>query len=56
MTEGNEKAILPGFFEAEAAKKSEAAGGLLFTDSELEELNKLAESIGHATLTPITQA
>ena len=55
MTEGNEKAILPGFFEAEAAKKSEAAGGLLFTDSELEELNKLAESIDHATLTPIAQ-
>ena len=43
-------------FEAEAAKKSEAAGGLLFTDSELGELNQLAESIGHTPLSPIGQA
>jgi len=52
LTEGNEKAILPGYFEAEAAKKSEAAGGLLFTDAELEELNSIAKELGRDLITP----
>ena len=33
---GNENAIFPGELEARAAKKSEEAGGLLFTDAELD--------------------
>jgi len=53
MTEGNEKAILPGFLEAEAAKRSEEAGGLLFTDSELEELNGIAKELGRDLLEPL---
>ena len=53
LTTGNEKAILPGQLEAEAAKRSEEAGGLLFSDAELAELNDLAESIGHAPLQPL---
>jgi len=50
LTEGNEKAILPGYFEAEAAKRSEAAGGLLFSDLELEELNSIAKELGREPL------
>jgi len=50
LTEGNEKAILPGYFEAEAAKRSEAAGGLLFSDAELEELNEIAIELGRESL------
>ncbi len=52
LTEGNEKAILPGYFEAEAAKRSEAAGGLLFSDAELAELNDIAKELGRDTITP----
>lgn len=51
---GNENAILPGQLEANAAAKSKAAGGLLFTDAELSELNKIATNLGHPTLQPIT--
>jgi LDH2 family malate/lactate/ureidoglycolate dehydrogenase len=47
---GNEKAILPGQLEAEAAIASQKAGGLLFSDAELHELNEIADSIGHARL------
>ncbi len=46
LGEGNENCLLPGQLEAEAAKKSEAAGGLLFSDAELAELNKMATSLG----------
>ncbi len=53
LTEGNEKAILPGYFEAEAAKRSEAAGGLLFSDAELEELNIIAKNLGRKALASI---
>ena len=45
---GNENCILPGQFEAEAAKKCDAAGGLLFTRAELESFNELAEECGIA--------
>ncbi len=56
LTEGNERAILPGYFEAEAAKRSEAAGGLLFSDLELKELNEIAKGLGRPGLEPIGQS
>ena len=46
----NDKSILPGQLEAQAAEKSKEAGGLLFSDAELEELHSIADSIGHARL------
>jgi L-2-hydroxycarboxylate dehydrogenase (NAD+) len=39
---GNEKSMLPGQLEADWAKKSAAAGGLLFTKAEIEAFNELA--------------
>jgi LDH2 family malate/lactate/ureidoglycolate dehydrogenase len=42
---GNEQAILPGQLEAEAAARSKQAGGLLFSDAELTELNELAAQL-----------
>ena len=39
---GNEKSMLPGQLEADWAKKSNAAGGLLFTKAEIEAFNELA--------------
>ncbi|MGB0369751.1 MAG: Ldh family oxidoreductase [Opitutales bacterium] len=45
---GNESCILPGQFEAQAAKKCAAAGGILFTKAELEGFNELAEECGLA--------
>ena len=53
LTEGNENSLLPGQLEAQAAERSEKAGGLLFTDAELAELDAIAQSIGHEPLTPI---
>lgn len=50
---GNEKCILPGQFEAEARKRSDAAGGLHFTAAELSEFNELAAEIGEEGLTEI---
>ena len=49
---GNESCLLPGQLEAEAAKKSEAANGLLFSDAELAELNEIATSLGRPEITP----
>jgi L-2-hydroxycarboxylate dehydrogenase (NAD+) len=43
---GNEKAMLPGQLEAEWAKKTAAAGGLLFTKAEIEAFNELATEAG----------
>lgn len=43
---GNESCMLPGQPEANAAKASDEAGGLLFTDAELREFDTLAESLG----------
>jgi L-2-hydroxycarboxylate dehydrogenase (NAD+) len=43
---GNEKCLLPGEPEARFAKKSDAAGGLLFTDAEIEEFNQIASACG----------
>lgn len=49
---GNENSILPGQLEAQAAQRSEQAGGLLFTDAELTELNNIAQSLNHPPLIP----
>ena len=43
---GNERAILPGQIEAEAARKTEAAGGLLFSAAEIASFNELANECG----------
>jgi len=43
---GNEKAMLPGQIEAEARKRSDAAGGILFTPAEVAEFNELATELG----------
>jgi len=50
---GNEACVLPGQFEAEARKRSDAAGGLHFTEAELTEFNELAKELGIPGLTPI---
>ena len=47
---GNENAILPGQLEAEAATRSKQAGGLIFSDAELAELNKLASQLNMPSL------
>jgi len=47
---GNENCMLPGQPEANAARESDAQGGLLFSDAELAELNTLAESLGLSPL------
>ena len=52
LTTGNEKAILPGQLEAAAAQRSEQAGGLLFTDAELAELNEIAAKLERPALQP----
>jgi L-2-hydroxycarboxylate dehydrogenase (NAD+) len=43
---GNEKCLLPGQIEADWAKKSAAAGGLLFTQAEIEAFNEFAAEAG----------
>jgi L-2-hydroxycarboxylate dehydrogenase (NAD+) len=43
---GNEKAMLPGQLEAAWAKKTVAAGGLLFSQAEVESFNELAAEAG----------
>lgn len=50
--DGNESVIFPGQLEAAAAARSEQAGGLLFSDAELTELNTLAEDLGRPHLQP----
>ncbi|MCF7688201.1 MAG: Ldh family oxidoreductase [Cephaloticoccus sp.] len=44
---GNEACILPGQIEAEWAKKTAAAGGLLFSAAEIDAFNELATECGH---------
>ncbi len=39
---GNESCMLPGQLEAEAARRCDAAGGLLFSTAEVEALNEIA--------------
>jgi LDH2 family malate/lactate/ureidoglycolate dehydrogenase len=40
---GNEKCMLPGQLEADWAKRTASAGGLLFTEAEIEAFNELAD-------------
>jgi len=46
LGEGNEKCIIPGQIEAQFAKLSEEAGGLLFSEKEIEEFNLIAKECG----------
>ena len=43
---GNENIFLPGQDFAQAAKATEEAGGLLFTEAEIAEFNELADEVG----------
>ncbi len=43
---GNDKVIFPGQLEAQAASRTEASGGLLFSKAEIEEFNELAAECG----------
>ncbi len=47
---GNEHCLLPGEIEANAAKRTAAAGGLLFSGPEVESLNEIARECGHAEI------
>jgi len=47
---GNEKCMLPGQLEAEAAARSDKAGGLLFSKAEVEALNEIAHEAGLPSL------
>jgi L-2-hydroxycarboxylate dehydrogenase (NAD+) len=47
---GNERCLLPGQVEADWARRSAEAGGLLFTPAEVEALNELANEAGLARL------
>ncbi len=44
---GNESCLLPGQIEADWAKKTAAAGGLLFSAAEIDALNEMATECGH---------
>lgn len=46
FSHGNENCMLPGTIEANAAKLSEKAGGLLFTEAEIQGFVELAHEIG----------
>jgi hypothetical protein len=43
---GNEKSMLPGQLEAGWAKHTAAAGGLLFSQAEVEAFNEVARECG----------
>lgn len=45
---GNESCLLPGQIEAEAAKRTENAGGLLFSAAEIQSFNEIAHECGRA--------
>ncbi len=46
---GNDKCLLPGQMEAAFAKRTEAAGGLLFSEAEIGEFNEIATESGQPT-------
>jgi L-2-hydroxycarboxylate dehydrogenase (NAD+) len=46
LAHGNEEAIWPGQMEAEAARQTEVAGGLLFTSAELDAFAEMARESG----------
>ena len=43
---GNEGCLLPGQIEANAAKQTKAAGGLLFSEAEIRSFNEIAQECG----------
>ncbi len=43
---GNDKAVLPGWFEHQGLLQSEEAGGLLFTEAEVKEFDELFREAG----------
>ncbi len=45
---GNEGCLLPGQIEAEAAKRTDINGGLLFSGKEIDGFNELARECGQA--------
>jgi ureidoglycolate dehydrogenase (NAD+) len=47
---GNDACLLPGQIEAQGAARTEKAGGLLFTDAEINEFNELAAECSHALI------
>jgi L-2-hydroxycarboxylate dehydrogenase (NAD+) len=49
LSTGNEDCLLPGQVEAHAADQCVRAGGLLFTASEIEELNQIADECEYDT-------
>lgn len=49
---GNENCLLPGQIEAEAAKRSDANGGLLFSAKEIAAFNEVAAECGEAGWEP----
>jgi L-2-hydroxycarboxylate dehydrogenase (NAD+) len=49
---GNDKAILPGWFEHQAYLKSQEMGGLLFTEAEIREFAETFEEAGVAGFDP----
>lgn len=51
---GNENAMLPGQIEANARKRSDEAGGLLFTPAEVAEFNEIAAELGQSGWDPAT--
>ena len=46
LGDGNEKCIIPGQIEAQFAELSKKAGGLLFSEKEIEEFNHIAKECG----------
>jgi L-2-hydroxycarboxylate dehydrogenase (NAD+) len=49
---GNEQCMLPGQLEAQAAERSDRAGGLLFSTAEVTALNEIAHEAGVPPLDP----
>ena len=49
LSDGNKNCILPGQMEAEFAKRTKKAGGLLFSENEILGFNDIADECGHPT-------
>lgn len=49
---GNEECLLPGQIEAQWAQRVENAGGLLFTEAEINAFNEIADECGEARWSP----
>jgi hypothetical protein len=52
MGHGNDNAIWPGQIEADAARLSREAGGLLFSAAEIESFAEIAQECGHPAWDP----